>query len=397
MKKIMILGGSQLQVPAIMKAKELGYEVIVVDYDKNAVGFQLADIKLLVSTIDQEEVYKQALIYKPDYIMTSTSDAPVKTAAYINEKLGKPTGISYDDAICATNKEFMRKRLRFYNVPIPKFYIAKCYEEFKNAISNFSDLCIIKPADNAGSRGVQLFDPNCFEEHIKEMYEYTLEYSRNGVVLIEEYMIGKEVSVEAMTVNSETFIITVTDKMVTEAPFFVELGHSQPSMLNDDIKRKVIQITKNAIHAIGIVNGPSHTEIKITSDGPKVVEIAARLGGDFITSKLVPISTGVDIVGSSVLLAIGEPVDLSIKKDEGVAIRFICGESGYIKKIKINDNIQNMDGIVEIKFYKEEGDYISSPKSSNDRIGHVITKADTAKQAIDIAEKVISQIDIQMY
>ena len=111
-KKIMILGASALQVPAIKKAKELGYQVILVDYDANAVGFSLADIKLVVSTLDQEEVYRQALIYQPDVVITSTSDGPVRTAAYVNEKLGKQPDLSYKDsfvlplkAACATGLE----------------------------------------------------------------------------------------------------------------------------------------------------------------------------------------------------------------------------------------------------------------------------------------------------
>ncbi len=93
-KKIMILGASALQVPAIRKAKELGYQIILVDYDENAVGFQLADVKLVVSTLDQEEVYRQALRYCPDVIITSTSDGPVRTAAYVNERLGKQPDLS---------------------------------------------------------------------------------------------------------------------------------------------------------------------------------------------------------------------------------------------------------------------------------------------------------------
>ena len=94
-KKMMILGASALQTPAIKKAKELGYQVIAVDYDKDAVGFALADVKLVVSTMDLEEVYRQALHYRPEVVLTSASDGPVRTAAYVNEKLGKRPDLSY--------------------------------------------------------------------------------------------------------------------------------------------------------------------------------------------------------------------------------------------------------------------------------------------------------------
>ena len=100
-KKMMILGASARQVPAIKKAKELGYQIILVDYDETAVGFELADVKLVVSTLDQEEVYRQALLYQPDVVITSTSDGPVRTAAYVNERLGKRSDLSYENACCA--------------------------------------------------------------------------------------------------------------------------------------------------------------------------------------------------------------------------------------------------------------------------------------------------------
>ncbi len=124
-KKMMILGGSVLQVPAIKAAKELGYEIILVDYDENATGFALADVKLVVSTLDKEEVYRQALIYRPDVVITSTSDGPVRTAAYVNEKLGKKPDLSYEDSLCATIKSHMRKRLEENHVPVPVYYVVE--------------------------------------------------------------------------------------------------------------------------------------------------------------------------------------------------------------------------------------------------------------------------------
>ena len=134
-KKMMILGASALQVPAIKKAKEMGYEVISVDYDPEAVGFALADVKLVVSTLDQEEVLRQARIYNPDIIITSTSDGPVRTAAYVNEKMGKQPDLSYEDSLCATIKSHMRDRLKECNVPIPQFYAVNNEKEFAQAVT----------------------------------------------------------------------------------------------------------------------------------------------------------------------------------------------------------------------------------------------------------------------
>ncbi|TCL59443.1 biotin carboxylase [Kineothrix alysoides] len=413
-KKMMILGASALQIPAIKKAKELGFQIILVDYDENAPGFPLADVKLVVSTLDQEEVYRQALIYQPDVVITSTSDGPVRTAAYVNEKLGKKPDLSYGDSLCATIKSHMRDRLKENGVPIPAYYAIHDFGELKKAVSELNGYCIVKPADNAGSRGVVLVDfRDCSgqaadsekeavglikidDEKLREIYEYSKSNSRNGIVMAEEFMTGAEVSVESMTVNGETTIVTITDKFITPPPYFVELGHSQPSILPGEVKEAIRKVTLQAVKAIRLQNGPSHTEIKVTESGPKIVEIAARLGGDFITSKLVPLSTGVDMVGSSVLLAAGEKTDLSARWEKGSAIRFIPGIPGRIRSIAVEEDIHALEGLEEFVLYKKAGDEINGTKSSNDRLGHVIASGKTAGEALDIAGKALEFIHIDM-
>ena len=398
-KKMMILGASALQVPAIKKAKEMGYEIILVDYDPDAVGFELADVKLVVSTLDREEVLKQARIYKPDVVITSTSDGPVRTAAYVNEQLGKQPDLSYEDSLCATIKSYMRKRLQECHVPIPDFFIVGNAKEFAEAVEILSGDMIVKPADNAGSRGVVLIKKDSISgktepQDILSVYEYSKSNSRNGVVMVEEFMEGEEVSVEAMTVNGETTIITITDKMTTPPPYFVELGHAEPSRHPAKLQEQIREITKQAVSAIRLQNGPSHTEVKLTKDGPKIVELAARLGGDFITSRLVPLSTGVDMVGNSVILATGGQVELAKKWDKGAAIRFIPGESGTIKQITVPKEVYGFSGIEEIVLYKKAGDTSHGTKSSNDRLGHVIATGKDAEEAFERATEVLNRISV---
>lgn len=399
-KKMMILGASALQVPAIKKAKEMGYEVISVDYDPEAVGFALADVKLVVSTLDQEEVLRQAQIYNPDVIITSTSDGPVRTAAYVNEKMGKQPDLSYEDSLCATIKSHMRERLKACNVPIPQFYVVNDVSEFERAVQILPGDMIVKPADNAGSRGVVLLKKDAETgktqpEDILSVYEYSKSNSRNGVVMVEEFMEGEEVSVESMTVNGETTIITITDKLTTPPPYFVELGHVEPSRHPAELQEKIREITIQAVAAIRLQNGPSHTEIKLTKDGPKIVELAARLGGDFITSKLVPLSTGVDMVGNSVVLATGGDVDLAKKWDKGAAIRFIPCEIGKIEAIEIPDDVTIFPGIEEIVLYKKAGEVVDGTKSSNDRLGHIIATGKDAKEAFVRATDVLNAIKVR--
>lgn len=411
-KKMMILGASALQVPAIKKAKELGYQIILVDYDENAVGFALADVKLVVSTLDQEEVYRQALIYEPDVVITSTSDGPVRTAAYVNERLGKRPDLSYENSLCATIKSRMRDRLRECGVPIPEYYAATDFAGFSEAVDRLNGHCIVKPADNAGSRGVVLLggserqagiledeEHGEARERKRRVYEYSLENSRNGTVMVEEYMKGPEVSVEMMVVEGEPHILAITDKYITPPPYFVELAHCEPSGLDEETQNRIREVASQAVRAIGIENAPAHVEVKVTPEGPKIVELAARLGGDFITSKLVPLSTGIDMVGASVLLATGEKPDLTQMRKQGAAIHFIHAkedQQGVIEKITVPETLREADGVEEIVLYQKPGATVQGTRSSNDRLGHVITVGKTAREAMERGKQILDKIQVEI-
>ena len=393
MKSIFILGASRLQVPAIKRAKEKGLFVYVLDYDTKAVGIQYADQFLEISTIDKEAVYKAALEYNPDYIITSTSDMPVRTVSWVCERLGKKTDISYEGAICATDKVAMRKRMKTCGVSIPEFHEIKTFDEFLEITKKMPCRFILKPADNSASRGVILVDKND-NPNFMELYKYCTQYSRSGEVLIEEYMEGPEVSVESYSVHGEPHIITITDKIVTDLPYFVELGHTEPSRLTPEQQEDICRVANAAIRAIGMQNGPTHTEIKVTSTGAKLVEIAARLGGDFITSRLVPLSTGVDMIECSFASLLEEEVQYNNRINRGSAIRFMQGNVGEIVSIEGVEDAKRIPGVEEVELYKSIGDYVKRTENSADRVGHVIATANDADTAAKIAEDALRQIKI---
>ena len=404
MKKIFILGASALQIPMIRLAKEKGLYVYVLDYDAHAAGIPLADEFLCISTIDTVAVMEAAGKYKPDYVMTSTSDMPVRTVSWVCEQLGLKSDIAYEDALCATDKNRMRRRMKERGVPIPKFYAAYSVEDFIGKSRIFKDRFVAKPADNAASRGVVLVDThkNSSVQYLKEIYAYVHSFSRNGVVMVEEYMDGPEVSVETFTVDGEPHIITITDKMVTDLPYFVETGHTQMSRLPEIEQQDIRRVAMKAVKAINMQNGPCHVEIKATSKGAKLVEIAARMGGDYITSMLVPLSTGVDMTGLCLSSVMGEPVDLTPKYARGSAVRFIYmpddaaeGRSSVsIKSIEGLEAASAMPGIKEVRMYKGEGDEAGPLKSSNDRLGHIIAEGADADEAAARADAALSTVRI---
>ncbi len=394
MKSIFILGGSRLQVPAIIKAKQEGLYVYVLDYDPKAVGIKYADKFLEISTLDKVAVLEAAEKYKPEYIITSTSDMPVRTVSWVCEKLGMRSGISYQGAIYATDKIEMRKRMRECQVPIPFFYEINSYDEFVGVIESIDSKFIIKPSDNSASRGVILVDKNK-QPNYEEIYSYCKNYSRSGKVLVEEYLEGPEVSVESFSENGQHFIITITDKIVSELPFFVELGHTEPSRLSDVVQEEIKSVALAAINAIGMKDGPTHTEIKVTHDGPKLVEIAARLGGDYITSKLVPLSTGVNMINCEIFSSLGKKINIRKNKNNGAAIRFIHGINGKLDSIEGIDDALAVDGVEEVEIYSNSGSAIREPENSSDRIGHIIAIGVNAEEAANNADKALKKIKIK--
>lgn len=395
-KKIMILGASILQLPAIVKAKEMGLQVIAVDMDPNAIGFcEEGIIKEVISTIDISAVLECARKHDINAIMTLASDMPMRTVAAVAKDLHL-VGIDESTALKATNKAVMRQCLYENDVPVPKFFKVSNEAQYMNAVSQFEGAFIVKPADNSGSRGVYLVENHTDKDVVNIAYKHSRKYSRNGDVVVEEFMRGPEVSVESLTVDGECHIVQITDKLTTGAPHFVEMGHSQPTQLTHDIAERICEITKAATKAIGISNGPSHTEIIVTEEGPKIVELGARLGGDCITTHLVPLSTGVDMVKCCIDIALGNEPDIQKKVERGAAIRYFKQKQGIIKSISGINDAMMVSGVCEINLIRSVGDDVADIESSAARMGFVISTAEDAFSAIKVAEKAIDKIKIEI-
>ena len=399
MKKIMILGASILQLPAIEQAKKMGIEVIAVDMNPNAIGFDVEGVtKEVISTIDIEKVLLAAKSHKINGIMTLASDMPMRTVAVVAKEMGL-VGISEETALKATNKAIMREALKEKDVPIPEFFRISDRDEYLKAVDYFKNKqtkCIVKPADNSGSRGVDLIIDFTNNENINRVFEYSKQYSRSGEIVVEEYMEGPEVSVETLSLNGVCHVIQITDKLTTGTPYFVEMGHNEPSMLKQGIQENIAKIACDAVKAIGIQNGPSHTEIKVTKDGPKIVELGARLGGDNITTHLVPLSTGVNLVECCIRIALGEAPDFNSKIKKASAIRYLKTGFGVISAISGIDEAMKIKGVCQISLVHHEGERVNEIKSSVDRVGFVISQAETPAQAIEICEQAIKKIEVKV-
>lgn len=397
MKKLMILGASVLQIPAIVEAKKMGLYVLAVDMNPNAEGFSYADKKIVVSTTDTEKVLEEAKKNKIDGIITIASDRPMTTVAKVAKKLDL-IGIDEKTAINATNKSKMRDALKAYGVPIPMYFSVVNYDQYLKAVDEIimkSYKCIIKPEDNSGSRGIRLVESTDACD-LKKIFDYCKSNSNSGKLLVEEYMEGPEVSVETISKDGVCNVIQITDKITTGPPYFVELGHSQPSSLDKETIDKIKKVAIDTNRAIGIENGPSHTEIKVTKDGPKVVEVGARLGGDNITTHLVPYSTGVNMVKASIKIALGQEIDVRKSFEKASVIRYKKCDTGKILKIKGIEEAKKIQGIMDVEIVHGVGEYSHTIKNSNDRVAYVISQGNDITGAIEACKNALDKIKIEV-
>jgi biotin carboxylase len=214
--------------------------------------------------------------------------------------------------------------------------------------------------------------------------------------MVEEFMTGPEVSVESITINGETKILAITDKEIVGNGNFTEIGHSQPSALSLPVQEEIARVVRQTVAAIGINHSPSHTEIKVTPTGVKVVEIGARMGGDNITTHLVPLSTGVNMLEACINIAVGDPVQNYSMKHNTAAIRYFRPALGIIAGISGVEEARQIPGIREIQILRSVGERVTPIRSSTDRVGCVIAQGYGKRDAITICNDAMRRIRIDV-
>lgn len=391
MNKLLVLGASIAQIPFIKTAKTLGCYVGVVDYNSNAPAIEFADEYFECSLLDYSGVLKIAKDFDSNGITCGASDVGVLTAARVCAELKLPS-LSINTAVNVKDKGAMIKAFESHDVAHPQYQVIESLNDPINIDYPF----ISKPIDNSGSRGINVIHNNSeLDSALKDSFSN----SKDGRVIIEEYMVGPEVSVEILIQDNEPYVLQVTDKITTGEPHFIEIGHSQPSQLPQKDIIEIKKLAYKAAKAVGIDNGCAHAEMKITSDGPKMIEIAGRLGGDFITTVLLPTSTGINISEYEIYRALGIPKKFnpeSIVCNRGVAVKFIESKPGMVKSVAIDYISEEMVGVEELKFVCKSGIQYGEAENNNDRFGYVIATGKDTQTALDRCDIVLRHICIDM-
>ena len=369
MKTLAVIGASYLQRPLVDKAKEMGFRTICFAWAEGAVCADLVDVFYPISIVEKEQILEICIKEQIDGICTIASDVAAPTVAFVAEKMGL-VGNSYEASLKANNKWLMRQSFTSAGVVCPQFICVKgeiCDIAFVQ--SSMSLPLIVKPSDRSGSLAVnKITDWAQLPSAIQEAQSASFK----NEAMVEEFIEGREISVEFISYQGKHYPLQITDKVTTGAPHFVELEHHQPSSLSKEMYEKVYSITEKALNALSVTNGASHSEYKITEDGQiYIIELGARMGGDFIGSDLVQLSTGYDYLKGVIEVALGDFKEPVFANKANSGVYFLSAETKELLDLISNSN--QKQGIKKI----EITDSILRPLTcSADRSGYIIYQTD---------------------
>lgn len=378
--RLLVLGAGPAQLGLLEAARARDLWVAAVDRDPAAPGFPLADRRCILSTEDEPSIERLAGALHVDGIVAPGTDWPVAVAARIAERAGLPHPISPAVAVAATSKLRQRERLAAAGVPQPRSWVVGSADD--PPAVRFP--CVVKAPDRQGQKGLTLVQA---ESEYAAAVETARSAARVGVVLVEELVDGPEVTVIGFSVSGAFVPLAVTDRVVAEPPAFgVALAHVYPPAHADAASR----VAGAAVAALGIENGPTYTQLRVDKEGPKVIEVAARLGGGH-DAELVEAAVGVPLNDLAVGAALGEPlgVPAPVPAVGGAVTRFLVSPPGVIESVDVPEGLP---GVVQVRVYREPGYVVAPLRRGADRAGAVLAVGDTRDEAVERAEHAAAAI-----
>jgi biotin carboxylase len=381
---LLVLGAGPAQVGLLRAARERGLHVIAVDRDPRAPGFRYADRRAILSSEDEPAVERLARSAHIAGIVAPGTDWPVGVAARIADHLRLPHPLSPVSAAVAVSKLRQRERFDERGVPQPAWRALTA----EDPLDGLPVPAVVKAPDRQGQRGLSLVTRR---DELPAGVARAFEASRAGVSLVEELVEGPEVTVNAFSAGGRFVPLTVTDRETAEPPAFgVALAHVWPSERADE---RVVEVARLAAEALGIENGPTYTQLRLGPDGPRVIELAARLGGGH-DAELCQAALGVDLNDLAIAAALGEPLEPPRPDPQvGSAVtRFFVPPEGRLTTTHGVEEAQSVEGVVDLHVYRSPGHEFGPFRTGSDRAGAVIAVGASREEALARSRRVTDLI-----
>jgi biotin carboxylase len=381
--RLLVLGAGPAQLGLLETARAHGIWTAVCDRDPSAPGFALADRRCIIATDDEPALERLAAALTVGGIVSPGTDPPVAVAPRIAAKLGLPHPISPETAARATNKLRQREALAEAGVPQPRWQVATLDPAFEPPLP-----AVVKAADRTARAGLSLVRS---ASRLEPAVEGARAASRTGAVLVEEYLDGPEVTVTGFSAGGEFVPLAVSDRISADgAAFGVPLVHVWPSVHAD----AAAEVACRAVEALGVEEGPSYTQLRISRGGPEVIQVAARLGGGH-DAELVELVTGVDLNGLALAAALGRPLaasEIAGPRHQGIggaATRFLVAPPGILEAVEVP---QGQKGVVSTRIYHDPGHVYGPLRRASDRAGAVLAAGATREEALARVEAAVERI-----
>ncbi|MBO6132160.1 MAG: ATP-grasp domain-containing protein [Treponema sp.] len=412
---VLILGAGLMQRPSFEAAKELGFKVLAVDANPNAVCVPFADHFELIDLKDREKIAEFALLHKENIagVFTAGTDFSA-SVSYVAQKCGFKSH-SFEAAVNASDKIKMRGCFKAMNVSSPEFtqiersHIASFLKP--EILDSMKFPKVVKPVDNMGARGCRLIRNKA--EFLPSV-EDAARNSRSGRAILEDYMEGPEFSIDSVVYNGTLTITGFADRHIYYPPYFIEMGHTMPSVFDEEKKLELIQTFAKGIAALGLTCGAAKADIKYTAKGPMIGEIAARLSGGYMSGWTYPYASSLNLTKSLMQIALGlEPkelldqrIPLDVKdcpfKVYEVPCKNVSAERawisipGKIHKVYNADSASCHPFVKNMFFRSRKGNTVSFPRNNVEKCGNVISLAPTHELAVEAAEKSVSTLVLRL-
>jgi biotin carboxylase len=399
MARLLFLGASISQVPAIRYAKQAGHEVVACDGDPRAVGFALCDVSEALDFSDVERVVAVGRRERIEGVLAICTDRAVVPAALVAERLGL-SSVGVEVAHAMTHKPTMRRLLARAGIPQPA-------HEIVTPDSELSDLArvrlpaVLKPADSGGQRG--LFKIERPAELAARLPE-TLAASRCGEALVEEFVEGAELNLLFAVRAGVPTLLTVSDRLRPPGPGFgVGWIHRFPSELPGGVVGEVVEVANAAIRALGLRDGIAFPQLIASPRGVYVVEVAARVAAGQMAD-LVRHGTGIEVFEIAIAQALGQPVADGLVEPRfrrPIAIRFLTASPGLlpvgtVTAIRGRSDVKAAEGVLDAGLYFDVGARIDPVRVDADRRGYVIATGATASDALANADAAAKRLHVEV-
>ena len=391
MKKILMIGGGFLQTYVIKKAREMGYEVHVVDGDPNAMGYQFADQYEVIDIKDEEGCLRYAREHQVNGVLTAATDFSVLVVSRVAEEMGLP-GLNYKSAKIIKNKAAYRNKLYEAKADDTGYaYELHTEEDIKGALKTITFPVMVKPCDGSGSRGASKVER---AEDFEKACQFAMSGSVTHRAIAEPFIDGREYGVESFVDNGEIHILAVMQKDMTLPPYYAELGHAIPSGLPAALEQKVKDCVRKALIALNVNHGSVNMDLLITKSGNvHIVDIGARMGGNLIGSHIIPLGTGIDYMGNMIRAAVKDETSWEpVSEPKPVATKLLALAPGKVVALPDFEAIAK-ECDVKIEHHLHIGDTITPYRTNLDGCGYVIATAENVDEAISKAAKARGVID----